>query len=300
VSKIFEALRKTHGEIAKLTLPMVDCEAPALVDEPSPHDGGEAQYDPGDIIPALEDRAEEPNGELRTLPVRIRSDGPILPFQSGYSRVGEQYRIARTKIIQHPGQPQLIAISSATSGDGKTVSAINLAGALALKSDARVLLVEADLRHPTISALLELPSQPGLSDYLAGTCSVEDVTIRVEQFPNLCFIPAGRSKINPTKLLESSRWPAACEEFRRRARFVIFDTPPVGTVAGYHLIEANCDGVIFIVRPDRTNRRLCLEGLANVANGKLMGVLMNGVTDWFLSKTKGYLAGAPGGLCIRT
>jgi len=295
MSKIFEALRKTHGDMADLALPMMAQEDMAAVEE-APAEGAAAplEYTDAtttfDVGPAIEERPQPtaPDGELRTLPVRIRMDSPVLPFQAGHSREGEQYRIARTKIIQHPDQPRLIVISSAGSGDGKTVTAINLAGALALKNDARVMLVEADLRRPSIASLLGLPSQPGLSEYLAGACSLDDVITRVEQFPNLCFVPAGRSGANPTELLDSRRWSTACEEFRGRSRFVIFDAPPMGTVADYDLIEANCDGVIIVVRPDVTNRRQCLESLAAVSKGKLIGVLMNCVSDWFLSRTKGY------------
>lgn len=307
MSKIFEALKKTEGEMADLALPMVapdnlggadasvlsgsavdDADGSPLQDSAAADDWPADDY-ADSVLPGTNPEASAAvDDDLRTLPVRIRADSPILPFQAGHSREGEQYRIARTKIIQHPDQPQLIVVSSAGPGDGKTVSAINLAGALALKSDARVMLIEADLRRPTMPSLLGLPSQPGLSEYLAGACSLDDAITRVEQFPNLCFIPAGKSQINPTELLDSRRWSAACAEFRRRARFVILDAPPIGTVADFDLIEACCDGVIFVVRPDKTNRKLCLDGLASVPKGKLIGVLMNCVKDWFLVRTKGY------------
>jgi protein-tyrosine kinase len=303
MSKIFEALKKTQGEMADLTLPMVaseniaGAEASPAEDTTAPleYSDGTAGLDgvafdgTGDG-PAMEElpQAMTPEAELRTLPVRILMDAPVFPFQAGHSREGEQYRIARTKIIQHPGQPRLIVISSPGSGDGKTVTAINLAGALALKNDAQVMLVEGDMRRPSMASLLGLPAQPGLSEYLAGNCSLDEVITRIEQFPNLCFVPAGRNAANPTELLDSPRWSTACDEFRERSRFVIFDAPPMGTVADYDLIEANCDGVILVVRPDITDRKQCLDSLASMSKGKLIGVLMNCVSDWFLSRTKGY------------
>ncbi len=168
------------------------------------------------------------------------------------------------------------------------MSAVNLAGALALKSDAQVMLVDADLRRSSVAGLLGLPEKPGLAEYLAGKCSLDDTIIRVEQFPNLCVVTAGKAIANPTELLDSSRWTTACNEFRRQSKFVIFDAPPMETVADFDLIAANCDGIVFVVRPDRTDRKLCLEALASVPQGKLIGVLMNCVNDWFLWKTKGY------------
>jgi len=309
MSKIFEALKKTKGGMAELALPMVTSENDVADEHATVIDHTAVpleQTDPDTLLEsappesswtadeaALEESAQpardgtlSPAGELRTLPVRIRADTPILPFHAGQSHVGEQYRIARTKIIQHPNQPQLIVVSSAGSGDGKTVNAINLAGALALKSDSQVMLVEADMRHSIMASLLGLPAQPGLSEYLGGKCNFEDIIIRVEQFPNLSFVPAGGGGANPTELLDSQRWLVACEEFRRRNKFVIFDAPPMGTVADYDLIETNCDGVVFVVRPDLTNRKACLEKLASVPKDKLIGVLMNCAEDWFLWKSQ--------------
>lgn len=112
--------------------------------------------------------------------------------------------------------------------------------------------------------------------------------IHLEQFPNLCVVPAGKAIANPTELLDSPQWVAACAEFRRQSKFILFDAPPIETVADFDLIEANCDGVVFVVRPDRTDRKLCLGGLARVPDGKLIGVLMNCVEDWFLWKAKSY------------
>lgn len=308
MSKIFEALRKTEGEMADLALPMVASEsavtdecAELTADAAAAQEQADLETLPENVPPSswaneeaslskresvTSDHPATPAGEWRTLPVRIRADAPILPFQAGHSREGEQYRIARTKIIQHPNQPRLIVVSSAGSGDGKTVNAINLAGALALKSDSRVILIEADMRHPSVASLFGLPAQPGLSEYLSGKCGFDDMIIRVEQFPNLSIVPAGRAGANPTELLDSKRWSAACEEFRRRSRFVIFDAPPIGKVADYDLIEANCDGVVFVARPDCTNRKACLESLAGISKDKLIGVLINCARDWFLWKTQ--------------
>lgn len=307
MSRIFEALKKTQGELADLALPVVGEEmsggepaqtsrVPIPAAEPAPlpfhpeapmTGGGEAAFGPD--VPA------GGFGPLRTLPVRIRGDAPILPFQPGHSHEGEQYRIARTKIIQHPDQPRLIVVSSAGSGDGKTVSAINLAGALALKSDAQVMLVDGDLRRSSIASLLGLPEQPGLAGYLGGKCDLDDIIIRTEQFPNLCVVPAGQAIANPTELLDSARWASACAAFRQQSKFVIFDAPPIETVADFDLISATCDGIVFVVRPDRTNRKLCLDGLASIPQGKLIGVLMNCVKDWFLWKTKTYYPGFSSG-----
>ena len=298
MSKIFEALRKSDGEMAKLALPVVDGGDVVTAADVPPV----SSLTPRAAEPAMAAHADPPEtvwretpaasaGDVRILPVRIRTDAPILPFQPGHSREGEQYRIARTKVIHHPSQPRLVVVSSAGSGDGKTVTAINLAGALALGADTQVILVEGDLRRSGIAKLLGLPEQPGMGEYLSGKCGLEDIIIRIEQFPNLSVVLAGKDSANPVELLESPRFPAVCREFRQRYKFVVFDAPPMDTVADYDLIAHQCDGVVMVVRPDRTDRKLCLEGLANVPKGKLIGVLMNCVSDWFLWKTNDYYPG---------
>src|SRR5262249_37778174 len=88
--------------------------------------------------------------DLGTVPVRVPAAAPVLPFDGSHRRAAEQYRLVRTKIVQHPGQPRMLVVSSPAPGDGKTVTAVNIAGALALKNDANVLLMDGDLRRSTI------------------------------------------------------------------------------------------------------------------------------------------------------
>jgi capsular exopolysaccharide synthesis family protein len=177
-------------------------------------------------------------------------------------------------------QPRLIVISSPDSGDGKSVTAINIAGALALKSEGQVLLVDADLRKSTIHTQLGLPRSPGLADVLAGTCSLEEALVHTREFPSLSVASAGTPPGNPVDLLDSARWRALCAKLGDLFRYVIIDSPPVGAVADYELIQAVCDAVILVVRPDFTNRRLCRSALDFVPRAKLLGVLLNCVPDW--------------------
>ncbi len=193
----------------------------------------------------------------------------------------------RTKIVQHAAQPRTIVISSAASGDGKSVSAINIAAALSLKSEAQVLLLDADFRKPSVHALLGLSDSPGLVDVLRGTRSLEEAVVRTREFPNLFVIPAGRPPENPVELLDSPTWQALSGRLRELFRYVILDSPPVGVVADYDLIQAVCDGVILVVRPDHTNRQLCQRSLEAVPQSKLLGVVLNCVPDWSLARRGG-------------
>ena len=232
--------------------------------------------------------AVAPARELRTLPLRLQADSPILPFDDNYRQASEQYRIVRTKIIQHPNQPQTIMVTSPASGDGKSVTAVNLAGALSLKSDARVLLLDADFRRPSVAKQLGLPPSPGLAEVLAGSVRLEDAAIQVEQFADFCVLPAGEPPYNPVELFDSAAWKAMCEVLRNRFRYIVMDSPPIEAVADYHLIQEVCDGAIVVVRPDHTTRTACLNALSLISKEKFLGVILNCVRSGFLGHQHGY------------
>jgi capsular exopolysaccharide synthesis family protein len=288
VSKLFEMLYKSKGEIADAVLPLVDAQAShpqvsgGFKSEGAPLAASGAATAPGPSA------AGQPGlSQIRTLSLRVPSPSPLLPFEKGQWRPSEQYRTLRTKLSHHPKQPRLIVISSPESGDGKSVTAINTAAVLALKSEGQVLLLDADLRKATIHAQLGLPQSPGLAELLAGACTREEAMVGTREFPNLYVMSSGTPPANPVELLDSARWRTLCAELRDAFRYVIIDSPPVGTVADYELIQAVCDGVILVMRPDFTNRHLCKCALDFVPKDKFMGVVLNCVPDWSPGKYTG-------------
>ena len=122
-----------------------------------------------------------------------------------------------------------------------------MAGAMALKSEGQVLLLDADLRKTAIHKKLGLPESPGLADVLAGKCTLEEALVQTREFPNLFILSAGTPPPNPVELLDSAQWRTLCTRLRAMFRYVIIDSPPVGAVADYELIQAVCDGVILVV-----------------------------------------------------
>jgi Mrp family chromosome partitioning ATPase len=113
---------------------------------------------------------------------------------------------------------------------------------------------------------------------------LEEALVRTHEFPNLFVMPAGTTPANPVELLDSAAWQTLSSTLRGLFRYIILDSPPVGAVADYDLIQAVCDGVILVVRPDHTNRELCKASLATVPEAKLLGVLLNCVPDWSLAR----------------
>lgn len=226
--------------------------------------------------------ADWPAVRVCPLPLEVSDSAPLLSSRKEELFAAEQYRMVRTRILQHPSKPCVMVISSPGIGDGKTVTAVNLAAAFAMKSEEQVLLMDADLRRSTIHSRLRVPEAPGLAEVLSGACEPQDAIFRVEQIPGLCVLPAGKSGCIPTELLGSSRWLALMQTLRQRFQRVFVDSPPVEAVADYDLIAAVCDGVILIVRPDRTNRSLCLRALEKT-HANCLGVLINATHERGLS-----------------
>lgn len=272
MSKLFEILNSGQGEIADLIRPMTETEP-----EPAAPEAEETQ------APATADRT----ADIRTLSLRVPAPSPLLPFDNGHWQPSEQYRILRTKIGQHPRQPRVIVISSPAPGDGKSVTAINMAAALSLKSEAQVLLLDGDFRKSAVHVQLGLPESPGLAEVLKGTCSLEDALVRTQEFPKLYVMSSGQRPENPVELLDSAAWQMLVKRLREAFRYVIIDSPPVGAIADYDLIQAVCDGVILVVRPDHTNRKLCQRALDAVPEPKFLGVLLNCVPEWSLARGAG-------------
>lgn len=293
MSKIFDMLNRGGGDIAEIIRPLVGSQAVSQAPAPRETGNGAASAPEASEQPAREAIPEAPPDKapvpaaVRTLSLRLPASSPLLPFEEGQWLPSEQYRILRTKIGQHPKQPHLIVVSSPAPGDGKSVSAINTAGALSMKSEGRVLLLDADLRKSAIHSQLGLPESPGLTDVLKGACTLEAAMVHVQEFPNLFVMPAGTRAENPAELLDSALWKELAGKLRNLFRYVVLDSPPAGAVADYDLIQAVCDGVILVIRPDHTSRPLCQKALESVPNAKFLGVVLNCVPEWSPGKRAG-------------
>ena len=282
MSKMYEALRKAQLRDISLDLPL-----PVVSDGPaSPELPLEADPDPIEV--RGRDHSLRPENQtsrgVRQLPIKVAREKAVISWDTS-GPGGEQYRIIRTRIVQHPNRPKIIMVSSPGSGDGKTVSAVNIAGVLSLRDNANVLLIDADFRRAGVSSALGLPSGPGLSDTLQQSCTLQEAIIRAEQFPNLYVLPAGTAETRTAELLDSEQWRSLCSTVRGQFSFIMIDAPPIAAVADYELIQASCDGVIIVVRPEHTDRTLVSKAFELIPEGKRLGVVLNCAYEWFLWKT---------------
>jgi capsular exopolysaccharide synthesis family protein len=207
----------------------------------------------------------------------------------------EQYRALRYLVEQRHKSADLsvIAVSSPAVGDGKTTTAINLAGALAQAPEARVLLVEADLRRPSIAQMLGFPDRggPGLVTAILDPDVTLDQVVRKRPPFNLNVILAGQTPPSPYEILKLPRLGELLDEARQRYDYVILDTPPLVSVQDCRVIGRWIDGAIVVVAAHRTPRRLVEEALAVLDPAKVLGLVFNGDDPMLSSYDAGSYAG---------
>jgi capsular exopolysaccharide synthesis family protein len=191
--------------------------------------------------------------EARTRPVR-REEIAMIADPRG--QIAEQFRGLRNSVValNPDGASRTVVLTSAVRGEGKTVSTINLAVALAELPGNEVLIVDADLHHPAIEEYLELPNRQGLADVLSGSCSLDD-GIRATSIESVSVMGAGSLPDNPTRLLGSDRMKVVLNQLKQRFSFVLIDTPEAMTISDASLIGGMADGILLVVRLGSTPRQ---------------------------------------------
>jgi capsular exopolysaccharide synthesis family protein len=206
-------------------------------------------------------------------------DKRLVSFTNPGSFAAEQYQGLRLTIerLGRRGQGQIIAVSSAAAGEGKTITAINLAGALAHGSEARVLLIDADLRRPSVGKALGMldPHVNGLADVVAdGTLDLTKVARRVDQ-SSLWVVPAGDPRAQIHRILRSPRLEQLLANARQMFDYIVIDTPPLLPVFDSALLSRIVDGLLIVVAANQTPRKLLGEALNLVEPAKVIGIVFN-------------------------
>lgn len=191
----------------------------------------------------------------------------------------DQYRMLRLAVEQAcPGESRVIAITSAVPGDGKTLTAVNLAGAIAQAGEARVLLIDADLRRPSIARVLGrsgIHRGWGLVDAILNRgLSLEQIAWSLEPF-NLSVVSSRRPQAETYEFLASARFADLIREARQRFDYIVLDTPPVLPAPDSRLIAEIIDGYLVVVAADKTPRKLLEETLILLGPAKILGLVFN-------------------------
>jgi len=191
----------------------------------------------------------------------------------------EQYRKLAASLhhAQLERQIKVVMITSAAPGEGKTLTSTNLALTLSQSYRRRVLLIDADLRRPSVHAVFDVPNVLGLSDGLKSETDQKLSLIQISE--HLTVLPAGRPDSDPMSGLTSDRMRRLVAEAAARFDWVLIDTPPVGFLSDANLLAAMVDVTLFVVRAGKSPFRLIQRALDAVGRNRIIGVVLNGIKE---------------------
>jgi protein-tyrosine kinase len=191
----------------------------------------------------------------------------------------ENFKLLRAQIMfaKDRKRPRTIMVTSATPGDGKTFVAANLAASIASGIDEHVLLVDCDLRRPDIHKMFGISVSKGLHEHLAQGTDLESLLIKTK-INKLSLLPAGNPPNNPSELLASGAMKSFLEEIRDRYedRIIILDTAPSNILAEANVLSNFVDGIVFVIRAEKTPRELVNKAIIGLGKDKILGIVFNG------------------------
>ncbi|HUD74916.1 MAG TPA: CpsD/CapB family tyrosine-protein kinase [Terracidiphilus sp.] len=204
----------------------------------------------------------------------------------------EQFRGLRSQIYQFRDQNPLktILVSSGMPGEGKTFVVANLAVSLARNRNNTVLLIDADLRRPSLHAILGAPGTPGLTEYLAGTAEVSDIVQRNENprvveagimhaIPDLAFIPAGAGGDNASELVANHRIEELVAALSPHFDWILIDSPPVLAFSDAVDLARAADAVLLVARSATTPFNVAQRAQTAFSNSRILGFVLNAVRN---------------------
>lgn len=190
----------------------------------------------------------------------------------------DSFKILRTQILQRMRENNwnALAITSPGENEGKTLSAINLAISLAMEVDQTVLLVDADLRHPSVHHYFGMADGPGLSDYLTSDMPLGDMLVH-PGIGRFVFLPGGKPLLNSSEMLGSPKMAQLVQELKNRypSRIVLFDLPPILSAADALAFSPYVDAALLVVEEARTRKESLIRAAELLDGTNLIGTVLN-------------------------
>lgn len=203
----------------------------------------------------------------------------IVTANGGSVAISEEYKKLKSSILKLTRGDRfrnVIMVTSALPGEGKSITSINLAVTLSQEYDVSALLVDMDLRKPSINSYLNISPGKGLSDVIIDGTDLAEVILSTG-IAKLSFLPAGREVSNPVELFSSHRMREIVEELRSRYpdRYVIIDSPPVLPIAETRILGHLVDGVLLVVSEDMASRKQIEDMMSYLRGTPMLGVVYN-------------------------
>jgi protein-tyrosine kinase len=291
MSHIYEALQRADLERK-------------VAHEPEPKHVAEPLF----VAPRIEEQpAEKPDVVLDNIAQHLWKPSMLsFPTLAERGASVEQFRSLRSRLYQARYEAPLktILVSSGMPSEGKSFVAANLAMSLARNNVNHILLIDADLRRPTLHNMLGAPDTPGLSDYLAGTAELSDILQRsrgpravesagVNSFSNLTFIPAGKCGDNSSELMANHRIEKLISTLSPLFDWILIDSPPVLAVTDAIDVANAADAVLLVARGGSTPFDVAQRTQAAFRNSRILGFVLNAVKDAPSRGSYSYYYGEP-------
>jgi protein-tyrosine kinase len=269
MSQIFDALQRTEADRSGIELSAAK-ELLEVVERnvgQSATSGGHQRAD----------TAPDPFRQFQTARVFLASENKLVCITDVESLAAEKFRFLgiRLRYLQQKRPLKCLVVTSSVAGEGKSTIAGNLACALAGNKQQKVLLLDGDLRRPTLDQQLGLGELPGLTELLEGDSGQLTNIYRLESL-GLWILPAGRPSTNPLEILQPAKLSALMDRLEAAFDWIVIDSPPVLPLADTSIWMRLADGILLVTRPGTTAKRQLQRSLEAIEQSKLLGAVLNG------------------------
>jgi len=210
--------------------------------------------------------------------IKFHHNTKLIPFLDSESYIQEEYKNFRAHLFNYvkPKGCKVIAVSSTTAGEGKSLTSSNLALAISKSVHESVLLIDADMKRPTLHSIFQIDKSPGLSDYLDGSMDLQSL-FRKTRYDKLSIITAGSGSTQSSELMNSDKMRSLIEDVRNRYedRYVIVDLPPLLPVSDVLNIAKYVDGLLFVVSAGNVSRKLVKMAIDKYPEKNIIGIVFN-------------------------
>ncbi len=290
MSRIFDALQRSGAEQSGVEYPdMVSVAMEVFEAPPQGASVGESVADSAPPFPASEVAASlsgvqvedqpRPQLEFPSLEICAAPANRLVFLTEPDSLAVEKFRFlgVRLRQFRHTRKLQKVLITSTIPGEGKSLVAANLSGVLARRKE-RILLIEGDLRRPTLAQQFGLGGLAGLAEWLQNGAQTASNIYHLAG-PDFWFMPAGTPPVNPLELMQSGRLSALMAEVSAHFDWIIVDSPPLLPLADTTVWARLTDGALLVAREGTTQKAALQRGLEILKKSEMLGVVLNGSSD---------------------
>jgi len=247
--------------------------APVPLEKPAPRTVTSIEEKAPKALPAV-------FGEFKTLEISVPPLGRLVSVSDKDSPAAEAFRLlaVRLRHLRRDRQLKKLLVTSSIPQEGKSTCSANLACSLALRAQQHILLVEGDVRRPSLSQLFGLAARPGLCEWLRGERALTEVVYFLRG-AGIWFLPAGTSPSNPLELLQSGKATNLLDQLEGLFDWVVIDSPPVLPLADTSVWSRLADGILLVARQGTTEKRQLQRAVEAIESQKLIGALLNSSTN---------------------